>query len=81
MGQEGGEKWTAAADLQPTPPKSDRLLVTFPDTAVELGEIADMEKHHVLRLDWATSNENGDARTPPDDRNYIQRMFTLSGLL
>ncbi len=26
MGQEGGEKWTAAADLQPTLPKSDRLL-------------------------------------------------------
>ena len=26
MGQEGGEKWTAAADLQPTFPKSDRLL-------------------------------------------------------
>ena len=28
MGQEGGEKWTAAADLQPTLPKSDRLLVS-----------------------------------------------------
>ena len=27
MGQEDGEKWTAAADLQPTLPKSDRLLV------------------------------------------------------
>ena len=26
MGQEGGEKWTAAADLQPTLPRSDRLL-------------------------------------------------------
>jgi len=26
MGQEGGEKWTAAVDLQPTIPKSDRLL-------------------------------------------------------
>ena len=26
IGQEGGEKWTAAADLQPTLPKSDRLL-------------------------------------------------------
>ena len=25
MGQKTGEKWTAAADLQPTPPKSDRL--------------------------------------------------------
>ena len=26
MGQEGGEKWTAAANLQPTFPESDRLL-------------------------------------------------------
>ena len=26
MGQKDGEKWTAAADLQPTYPKSDRLL-------------------------------------------------------
>jgi hypothetical protein len=26
MGQKAGEKWTAAVDLQPTIPKSDRLL-------------------------------------------------------
>ncbi len=26
MGQKGGEKWTAEADLQPTISKSDRLL-------------------------------------------------------
>ena len=26
MGQEAGEKWTAAVNLQPTLPKSDRLL-------------------------------------------------------
>ena len=26
MGQKYGEKWTAAVDLQPTIPKSDRLL-------------------------------------------------------
>jgi hypothetical protein len=26
MGQKDGEKWGAAADLQPTTPKSDRLL-------------------------------------------------------
>jgi len=26
MGQKSGEKWTAAVDLQPTIPKSDRLL-------------------------------------------------------
>ncbi len=28
MGQKDGEKWAAAADLQPTTPKSDRLLVS-----------------------------------------------------
>ena len=27
MGQKDGEKWTAAVDLQPTTPKSDRLLL------------------------------------------------------
>jgi len=26
MGQKDGEKWAAAVDLQPTNPKSDRLL-------------------------------------------------------
>ncbi|TDM08611.1 MAG: hypothetical protein C4K60_04090 [Ideonella sp. MAG2] len=30
MGQEGSEKWAAAADLQPTLPKSDRLLGRAP---------------------------------------------------
>ena len=30
MGQKDGEKWTAAVDLQPTIPKSDRLLATGP---------------------------------------------------
>ena len=29
MGQKDGEKWTAAVDLQPTIPKSDRLLGLF----------------------------------------------------
>ena len=31
MGQKDGEKWTAAADLQPTIPKSDRLLDVWAD--------------------------------------------------
>ena len=29
MGQEAGEKWTAVAALQPTFPKSDRLLAAL----------------------------------------------------
>ena len=30
MGQKDGKKWTAAVDLQPTIPKSDRLLAALP---------------------------------------------------
>ena len=37
MGQEDGEKWTAAVDLQPTLPKSDRLLVPLERAANKLG--------------------------------------------
>ena len=33
MGQERGEKWTAAAKLQPTLPKSDRLLGALDEEA------------------------------------------------
>jgi|GEM_PF-22555 len=36
MGQKDGEKWTAAVDLQPTTPKSDRLLATRPVVAAML---------------------------------------------
>ncbi len=36
MGQEDGEKWTAAANLQPTISKSDRLLVSGDVDAGEL---------------------------------------------
>ena len=37
MGQKAGEKWTAAAKLQPTIPKSDRLLVTIRRGAIRAG--------------------------------------------
>ena len=57
-----------------------RISGAIPTTA-EIDVIADMEKHHVLRLDWAATNENGDARTAPDDRDYLERMFKLSQLL
>ena len=36
MGQGDGEKWTAAVDLQPTIPKSDRLLAA--DQVQQLAE-------------------------------------------
>ena len=36
MGQKDGEKWTAAVDLQPTIPKSDRLLGTLCITLARL---------------------------------------------
>lgn len=50
-------------------------------TTVELQTIADMERHHVLRLDWSSHDENGNTRASPDDRCYLERMFTLAGLL
>ncbi|MGH6637176.1 MAG: type II secretion system major pseudopilin GspG [Polaromonas sp.] len=37
MGQKDGEKWTAAADLQPTLPKSDRLLAWRPTRLAQRG--------------------------------------------
>ncbi|MBU1664202.1 MAG: hypothetical protein KKG92_02240, partial [Gammaproteobacteria bacterium] len=40
MGQEAGEKWTVAVDLQPTIPKSDRLLGTASWPAVTPGCLA-----------------------------------------
>ncbi|MDP2832801.1 MAG: hypothetical protein Q8Q28_05810 [Pseudomonadota bacterium] len=41
MGQEPGEKWTAAVDLQPTIPKPDRLLEAW--IADQRGAIAELE--------------------------------------
>jgi hypothetical protein len=41
MGQKDGEKWGAAADLQPTTPKSDRLLE--PNFAVACKYVAEKE--------------------------------------
>ncbi len=35
MGQEDGEKWTAAVDLQPAIPKSDRLLALLTERVVD----------------------------------------------
>ena len=44
MGQKDGEKWTAAVDLQPTIPKSDRLLGSV------LGLTDDSNSHRTNRL-------------------------------
>lgn len=49
-------------------------------TTIELQTVADMEKHHVLRLDWSSLDENGNTRLAPDDRCYLERMFALAGL-
>ena len=38
MGQEAGEKWTAAVDLQPTIPKSDRLLRCDGTPLLDMGQ-------------------------------------------
>ena len=49
-------------------------------TTFELETIETMERHHVLRLDWASHDENGNTRTAPEDRCYLQRMFSLAGI-
>ena len=41
MGQKAGEKWTAAVNLQPTIPKSDRLLDAAAQPLLELREMAE----------------------------------------
>lgn len=50
--------------------------------------ITEMENNHVLHLDWAPSineqrlDEDGDpVPLPPDNRCYIERMFTLAKIL
>jgi len=50
-------------------------------TTIELQTVADMERRHVLRLDWASQDEQGNTRTAPQDRCYIERMFALAGVL
>ena len=39
MRQEGGEKWTAAANLQPTFPKSDRLVEQKSNTSAQIDPV------------------------------------------
>lgn len=55
-------------------------LVGSTATTIELETVADMERHHVLRLDWSSQDESGNTRTSPNDRCYLERMFKLAGL-
>ena len=45
MGQKDGEKWGAAAELQPTNPKSDRLLATLPELRCNKPHMAHTHGH------------------------------------
>jgi hypothetical protein len=42
--------------------------------------IMEMERHHVLRLDWSDKKEDGSSSNVPDGRCYVERMFGLAGL-
>ena len=57
MGQKDGEKWTAAVDLQPTIPKSDRLLgnqaATRDHTHARRGPAESINGARQLRLTFA----------------------------
>jgi hypothetical protein len=48
MGQKDGEKWGAAADLQPTTPKFDRLLGRASESAL-LGDDPEVVKMSVVQ--------------------------------
>lgn len=50
--------------------------------------VAEMERHHVLHLDWAPAidgkhlDEDGDqVPSPPDGRCYVERMLTLAKII
>ena len=47
MGQKDSEKWTAAVDLQPTIPKSGRLLVIASPLPDNAGYDQDPDSPHV----------------------------------
>ncbi len=51
-------------------------------------DVAELERHHVLHLDWAPAvggkhiDEDGNLLPkPPDGRCYVERMFSLAGVL
>ena len=89
MGQKGGEKWAAAVDLQPTMPKSDRLLEpevhadlvlcgpVVEQEAAQLGR--SLEAHYAHLLVHGTLHAQGwDHET--NEREALA-METLEGLL
>lgn len=55
----------------------------------DLKLVEDMQRRHVLRLDWAPADEHGrrvneddtSLDSPPDQRCYLERMFNCTGLL
>jgi hypothetical protein len=49
-------------------------------TTIELDTIQEMQRNHVLRLDWASHDEKENTRTAPEDRCYMERMFALAGI-
>ena len=51
MGQKDGENWTAAADLQPTFPKTDRLLGKRIKCPLKIGETLWTSHRQVIKLD------------------------------
>ncbi|MDP2432707.1 MAG: DEAD/DEAH box helicase family protein [Pseudomonadota bacterium] len=55
----------------------------------DLAQVEDMQRRHVMHLDWAPADEHGrrfdeegDAVSdPPDQQCYVERMFACAGLL
>jgi hypothetical protein len=53
------------------------------------GDVERLEKLHILHLNWAPKNENGNCLdedgdtlpNPPEDRCYVERMLACAGVL
>ena len=70
MGQKDGEKWTAAVDLQPTIPKSDRLLDSVSSFEPTVAVVLNITQDH---LDWH--------ETFPAYRAAKARVYGRTGLM
>jgi len=38
------------------------------------------DDNNALHLDWSSNDEQGNTRTAPEDRCYLERMFALAGV-
>ena len=77
MGQEANEKWTAAVNLQPTLPKSDRLLEELIAEVIRdvyLTKVRAKKEEVVRQVGLRCSSER---LTPPSRKAILARVRAL----